>query len=314
MIKLIDILNEIKLNMSWEDFIKNENVNVQELKTELRLNSDSLKKLYVETLNKLNNLKFPLTIYRALSIDNTDQINYNNLGNHWTFDKNSAEPYYGDYPNGVIILEGKVLLQDIDIITTIAYNMLIPHENEIYVTNPHNIKQVKIFSEIKKLNESKQVGILYHWTKLKNLKKIIETNRLNTSYAGHGTFDYVSTTRSKDKSQFGISEQSDVALVLDGNKISNNYKITPYHDIETEEYDDITYRDEQGNQIGIPADDWEGEGTPKIKKYGAFDEMEELIHGPLYPLNKYLIKIILHKTNPEIELLLKEKNIPYTVS
>jgi hypothetical protein len=166
---------------------------------------------------------------------------------------------------------------------------------------------IKLVNLLKEINEGKQVGILYHWTKLKNLENIIKTNRLDTSHAGHGLFDYVSTTRSKDKLQFGISEHSDVALVLDGDKISNTYKIMPYHDLETEEYDDITVRDEDGNAIGI-ADD---EGN--IIRYGAFDEMEELIVGNLYPLNKYLIKVILYKTTPEIESLLKEKNIPYEI-
>jgi hypothetical protein len=84
---------------------------------------------------------------------------------------------------------------------------------------------IKLIDLLKKINEAKQVGTLYHWTKLKNLKNIIKTNTLNTSYAGHGIFNYVSTTRSKDKFQFGIAESSDVAIVLDGDKISNRYKI-----------------------------------------------------------------------------------------
>jgi hypothetical protein len=172
---------------------------------------------------------------------------------------------------------------------------------------------IKLTHILKEIIEAKQVGTLYHWTTLKNLMGIIKTNRLNTGHSGHGEFDYISTTRSKDKTQFGIAENSDVVLVLDGDKISNRYKIIPYHDLETEEYDDITYKDEFGNQIGIPDDNWKGEGTPKIKKYGAFDEMEELIVGNLYPLDKYLIKIILYKTNPKIESLLKEKNIPYEI-
>ena len=48
-------------------------------------------------------------------------------------------------------------------------------------------------------------------------------------------------------------------------------------------------------------------------RYGAFDEMEELIVGSLYPLDKYIIKIILYKTDSEIESLLQEKNIPYKI-
>jgi hypothetical protein len=172
---------------------------------------------------------------------------------------------------------------------------------------------MKLTNILKEIVEAKQVGTLYHWTTWKSLMSIIKTNSLHTGHSGHGEFDYISTTRSKDKTQFGIAESSNVVLVLDGDKISNRYKIIPYHDLETEEYDDITYRDEFGNQIGIPDDDWEGEGIPKIKKYGAFDEMEELIVGDLYPLDKYLIKVILYKTNPKIESLLKEKNIPYEI-
>ena len=150
MIKLLDLLFEAidnKFNISWEDFIKDKNIDIGELKSELRLDSNSLKSLYIKTLNKLNKLKFPLKIYRALSVGNINQINYNNLGNHWTFDKNSAEPYSGDYSKDTIILEGEVMLQDIDIITTIVYNMLIPQENEIYVINPHNIKQINIVTK-----------------------------------------------------------------------------------------------------------------------------------------------------------------------
>ena len=106
-----------------------------------------LQLIYLIQFLKLNKLKFPLKIYRALSVGNINQINYNNLGNHWTFDKNSAEPYSGDYSKDTIILEGEVMLQDIDIITTIVYNMLIPQENEIYVINPHNIKQINIVTK-----------------------------------------------------------------------------------------------------------------------------------------------------------------------
>ena len=150
MIKLLDLLFEAidnKFNISWEDFIKDKNIDIGELKSELRLDSNSLKSLYIKTLNKLNKLIFPLKLYRALSVGNINQINYNNLGNHWTFDKNSAEPYSGDYSKDTIILEGEVMLQDIDIITTIVYNMLIPQENEIYVINPHNIKQINIVTK-----------------------------------------------------------------------------------------------------------------------------------------------------------------------
>lgn len=166
------------------------------------------------------------------------------------------------------------------------------------------------------LKESKQVGILYHWTDLEHLAKILQTNTLQAGHTGGGEREYISTTRSKDKSQFDIAKNADVSLVLNGDKISNNHKITPYHDEDMEEYgsDDIMWGD--FGPIGIAADDWDdddwdGKKPIKIKRYGKFDEMEELITGNLHPLNKYLIKVILYKTNPKIENILKSKNIPY---
>jgi hypothetical protein len=136
------------------------------------------------------------------------------------------------------------------------------------------------------LKEAKQVGILYHWTSLKNLKDIIKTNIIRPTDSGFDDEDnWVSLTRSKNKHQFGISEASDCVIVLNGDKLSNNYKIKPYNDTEIAQYDD----------------------------FGVFDEMEERLLGAIKNLNKYIIKIILYKSNPEIEALLKEKNVPYEV-
>ena len=39
--------------------------------------------------------------------------------------------------------------------------------------------------------------------------------------------------------------------------------------------------------------------------------MEERVCKDITNLNKYIIKIILYKSTPEIERLLQEKNIPY---
>jgi len=70
-------------------------------------------------------------------------------------------------------------------------------------------------------------------------------------------------------------------LVIDGDKLSTKYKIRPYQD-----------RDEEGR---------------------FFDEMEERVDKNIVDLDKYLIKVILYESDPEIEALLKEKNIPYEI-
>ena len=157
------------------------------------------------------------------------------------------------------------------------------------------------------LKEAKQVGILYHWTSLNKLANIIKTNTILPSHSGHGEYDWVSLTRSKDKNQFGIAESSDCVIVLNGDKLSNNYKIKPYHDVETGEYDDLIHFDDNGNAIGTTDDDG------NVIRYGAFDEMEERLFGAIRNLNKYIVKIILYKSDPKIESLLKEKNIPYEI-
>jgi len=121
------------------------------------------------------------------------------------------------------------------------------------------------------LREAKQVGTLYHYTEKWLLKQIIESNTLLAP---------VSFTRSKDKKTvFWIG--AECALVVNGDKLSNIYKIRPYQS-----------HDEEGR---------------------FFDEMEERVDKNITSLNKYLIKVILYGPDPEIESLLTEKNIPYEI-
>jgi len=121
------------------------------------------------------------------------------------------------------------------------------------------------------LKEAKQVGMLYHYTENWLLEKIIESNTLLSP---------ISFTRSKDKKTVSWID-AEVALVIDGDKLSTKYKIRPYQD-----------RDEEGR---------------------FFDEMEERVDKNIVDLDKYLIKVILYESDSEIEALLKEKNVPYEI-
>jgi hypothetical protein len=121
------------------------------------------------------------------------------------------------------------------------------------------------------LKEAKQAGILYHYTENWLLEKIIESNTLLAP---------ISFTRSKDKKTVSWID-AEVALVIDGDKLSTKYKIRPYQD-----------RDEEGR---------------------FFDEMEERVDKNIVDLDKYLIKVILYESDSEIEALLKEKNVPYEI-
>ena len=113
------------------------------------------------------------------------------------------------------------------------------------------------------LNEGKQVGLLYHVTTPENLKKILDSNTLKGSISDfHGGKDFIgiSTTRNKNF----LYNQNQIQIVLDGDKISNNYKIMPY-DYWRRSYDlpnNPQAKDEDEEIIKVG-----GDGLRDIKKY-----------------------------------------------
>jgi hypothetical protein len=156
---------------------------------------------------------------------------------------------------------------------------------------------IKLINILKEITEGKQVGTLYHYTFTWNLYKIIKTNILTPELLQGQNKGWISFTRSKDKNQFEISQDANCVIVVDGDKLSNKYKIKPFQD------------------LGF------------ISSGGVGDEMEERVLGPINDLNKYIIKIIIYITSYndqsdnqwvsknilQTEELLKEKNIPYEI-
>ena len=123
--------------------------------------------------------------------------------------------------------------------------------------------------EVTSLNEGPQFGVLYHYTEF--LSDVLDDNILRGP---------ISLTRSRDsfvKDWIG----SIPILVLDKDKLRNNYKIQPYQ----------SYDDNEGSE----------------------DEMEEVIDKDVTNLSKYIVKVILPKPNEEWEDALKEKGIPYEI-
>ena len=85
---------------------------------------------------------------------------------------------------------------------------------------------IKTFNEF--LNEAKQVGILYHFTNIENLLGILKSNKIIGS-SGEREI-YISFTRNKNfnlSGHYGITGTS-VRISINGDKLSNNYKIKPY--------------------------------------------------------------------------------------
>jgi len=150
------------------------------------------------------------------------------------------------------------------------------------------LKQI-IKEEISKiLNEGKQVGPLYHYTQIDNLERIIKSNKLKSP---------VSFTRFKKSPSIANFTYAEAIIVIDGDKLSNNYKIGPYHDLNT---------------------------ISTQKKYSKNYEFEERVDKDIENLDKYITKIIFLGESPfiqnnpfetsdvKIKKLLKNKNIPFT--
>jgi hypothetical protein len=149
---------------------------------------------------------------------------------------------------------------------------------------------IKLIDILKEITEGKQVGTLYHYTTLESLKDIITSNQLLSNVPDVDVDDeldpninkggMVSFTRANPKNaQFTIAQDAEAVLVINGNKLSNNYKIEPTH------------------QYG-----------------GNEDEMEERVYKDINNLNRYIIKIILYESDPDVESLLNEKNISYELN
>jgi len=82
------------------------------------------------------------------------------------------------------------------------------------------MKYIKEF----KLFEAKQVGTIYHYTDIDSLREIIKTNQLT----GAGQVSFTRDSRFLDTTVVdGLSNNAECRLVIDGDKLSNNYKIKP---------------------------------------------------------------------------------------
>jgi hypothetical protein len=114
------------------------------------------------------------------------------------------------------------------------------------------------------LKEAKQVGSLYHWTNIYSSYDIINDNFLQGYLTDTFTSQHaISLTRNKEfiKSKPKLRNKPEICFVIDGDKLSSNYKIQPFQD-------------------------------PKIKK----DEMEEkVLTKGIKNFSNFVIKIIIPK-------------------
>lgn len=160
---------------------------------------------------------------------------------------------------------------------------------------------MKLLNILKEIIEGKQVGTLYHLTTLRGLHGILKDGFIKPNFE-----DQISTTRNKDIDPSSFLDTYDsggevtVILELDGDKISNNYKVRPFY------YDEDT----------LPSD----RNPAYISKY----EFEEQIitNGKNFPIFPYLRNVSItidsednldEEKLAQVESLLKDKNIPYEI-
>ena len=137
-------------------------------------------------------------------------------------------------------------------------------------------KRIARLESLANINEAKQVGTLYHVCSLKDyLKYILPHDQLSSSgqyynylYGGN---NYVSFTRDQ---KFVIDTRDEeysfvfIQLVVDGDKLSENYKVAPYNDFA-----------------------YTKGGKLKDNEDPTRREMEECVKGPIKNLSKYLKEV-----------------------
>lgn len=149
---------------------------------------------------------------------------------------------------------------------------------------------MKRFKEF--LNESKQVGDLYHFTDVEGALGILDHNTIYASVINE--FPSVSTTRDKNfyktsrtiTDRYGRKKQvrggvnTDVSFVLDGDKLSHKKKIKPFSYLSFS------------------------------KAYDRASEKEEQVHGDIDNAKNFIKKIRIHgDITPDEEERIKKHNI-----
>jgi hypothetical protein len=89
------------------------------------------------------------------------------------------------------------------------------------------------------INESKQVGTLYHFTRIRNLLPILKSGVLKPSGAREEKNSFISFSRDKALGATLGSDRTKVRIQVNGDKLSTKYKIFPYAQTKPEtDYDE----------------------------------------------------------------------------
>ena len=139
----------------------------------------------------------------------------------------------------------------------------------------------------------KQVGTLYHYTSADGLKGILKSNSIKASkeyYLGND-LHFISFTRNKNFHKKGSSfdVKIDYRIALDGDKLSNKYKIKPFAYIPGWNYEDNW-------EYEWLEDEPESVVRDFFNATGDYDEQEERIYfkdpnGSIPNIKDYILKV-----------------------
>jgi hypothetical protein len=195
---------------------------------------------------------------------------------------------------------------------------------------------IKLIDLLKEITEGKQVGDLYHYTTFESGLKILQSNQLKSGEADDSTktkpIFAISFTRDKrfhnnhnvgfDVSSFGQRPQ--LRFTVDGNKLSNKYKIQPYAQIggsgrfekEREEFE-AEERAVSNKPFTIPPlpylksiDILVEYKTPHKDLSGEYDFDEEYDYRTFAPIRVEIIKFAQDK-NISINLIVNKNGDPW---
>lgn len=103
-----------------------------------------------EVLDMFQGFDNPFPIYRTIAIGKWDDLNHEDLGNHWSFDRESAINFAGYNTSGNVLISAMIRKEDVDWEQTIQLyeqfsgNWTDEDENEIYVPDDTKVFNVKI--------------------------------------------------------------------------------------------------------------------------------------------------------------------------
>jgi len=214
--------------------------------------------------------------------------------------------YNGKLEAGYIQKGNDNNIRDIDLLKKILLNnkhfLHTFGENEIYNISPHQDWELEDLDE-NTLKEAKQVGLLYHGVaSLSDLIKILETDSL-----WHNRDIGISTSRQlKNDYTTGIYSRPAI-LVLDGDKLSENFKILPFqYPYEPNNHESIIqtnkryYYKKHYPEYPLSINNylnWINELYNNEDNEGNYSN-----GGELKNLHNYLIKIILNKEKIEKDI------------